>query len=189
MITRSNYGTIARTRTFAEIYPTLTDFTEQLTSSGLYNPSFKQDSCSKLYYLLYAAYGNSHVASADENQFKYKLYAIVFSRGLQWQKAVEMQQKLNDLEDADILSRGSNLTNHANNPGTGGVAVTKDSPILDYVNDQSSTLSQSDKTSAYVRYIQSLVDVTTDFIDSLKRLFLTVVYPERALWYVTDDGE
>lgn len=186
---KSNYGTITRTRTFSEIFDNVNNFTLAVTNSGLYNAAFTMDSCDKLYYLLYAAYGNSHIASSDENQFKYKLYTIIFNRGIQWQKSLEIQKKLSELSETEILSRGSNISSHAYNPGEGGVKVTDNQPILDYINDQSSTTSQSDKVTAYMSYMQSLVDVTTDFINSFKPLFLKVVYPEKPLWYITDDEE
>lgn len=186
---KSNYGTITRTRTFSEIFPDVNSFTLAVYGSGLHNAAFTTDSCDKLYYLLYASYGNSHIASSDENQFKYKVYTIIFNKGVQWQKSLEIQEKLSKLTEKDILSRGSNISSHAYNPGEGGIKVTDNEPILDYINDQSSVSSQADKVTAYMSYMNSLVDVTTDFINSFKPLFLKVVYPERPLWYVTDDDE
>ena len=68
-----------RTVTFSNIWSDEATFRSELMNSKLYNSNFTQSSITKLYYLLYAEYGNSHIASSDANQFKYKLYAIVFS--------------------------------------------------------------------------------------------------------------
>ena len=65
------YGSY-RTRTFSEVFPDANEFVEAYVNSGLY-PSTVQiptTSLTALYYLLYARYGNSHIASSDENQFK-----------------------------------------------------------------------------------------------------------------------
>lgn len=189
----SYYGCRNRTRTFADIFPDVDTFKTEFGNSALKPTGFSDDSQSKLYYLLYAAYGNSHIASSDETQFKYKLYTIVFSKGIQWQKAVEIQDKLQTLTDKDILARGQNISSHAYNPGEGGTTTVEGSetPILNYVNDQSSTTATLDKVSAYSRYLSALTDVTTDFIASFAPLFLKVVYPDGPLLYVEggdDDG-
>ena len=66
-----------RTVTFSNIWSDEATFRSELMNSKLYNSNFTQSSITKLYYLLYAEYGNSHIASSDPNQFKYKLYAVV----------------------------------------------------------------------------------------------------------------
>lgn len=186
---RSNYGCRTRTRTFADLFPDVDTFKSEFEASQLKPTGFSDVSVVHLYYLLYASYGNSHIASSDETQFKYKLYSIVFSRGIQWQKAVEIQDKLQALSDKDIVSRGQNISSHAYNPGEGGTTTVEGSetPILDYVNDQSSTTATLDKISAYTRYLNALTDVTSAFISGFAPLFMKVVYPEGPLLY-TEDG-
>ena len=34
-----------------------------------------------LFYLLYARYGNNPIANYDENQFKYKMFSVIFQYG------------------------------------------------------------------------------------------------------------
>ena len=47
------------------------------TAGGVTYP----DNVSLLYYLLYARYGNNPIANTDINQFKYKIYSVVFQYG------------------------------------------------------------------------------------------------------------
>ena len=185
----SLYGNY-RTRTFIDIFPTLADFKTEYNGCALKNPLFKEDSLTDLYYLLYAAYGNSHIASSDENQFKYKLYSIIYSKGLVWQKAVEIQNKLQTLSEQDIIKNTSYVHSHAYNPGEGGTAVdTTGQEIIQYINDQTSTVSSNPYIDSYFKYLQSLRDVSTDFIREFRKLFLVIVEPEYPLWYKTEEDD
>ena len=71
----SLYGNY-RTRTFSDIWKTFDEFRDEYIDSPLQNMSVSN--LEILYYLLYARYGNSHIASSDENQFKYQVYATIF---------------------------------------------------------------------------------------------------------------
>lgn len=44
-------------------------------------PANYPDNVSLLYYLLYARYGNNPIANTDINQFKYKMYSVIFQYG------------------------------------------------------------------------------------------------------------
>jgi hypothetical protein len=60
----SLYGNF-RTRSFADIYTEIETFKEDYTTNGI--PSTLSDTnLTTLYYLLYARYGNSCIASSDE---------------------------------------------------------------------------------------------------------------------------
>jgi hypothetical protein len=39
------------------------------------------DNVSLVYYLLYARYGNNPIANRDENQFKFKIFSVIFQYG------------------------------------------------------------------------------------------------------------
>ena len=60
-----------RTRTFAEIYPTADDFKAAYDSNPFATATNINDSeITKIYYLLYANYGNSSICSSDEYRFE-----------------------------------------------------------------------------------------------------------------------
>ena len=67
----------------------------------------KISSLQTLYYLLYSKYGNSPIANLDENQFKYKLFGIVFQYGPNWEKELEIQNILRNLNVSDLIDEGS----------------------------------------------------------------------------------
>ena len=177
-----------RTVTFSNIWSDEATFRSELINSKLYNSNFTQSSITKLYYLLYAEYGNSHIASSDPNQFKYKLYAIVFNEGMKWQKSLEIQDKLEKLNDSEIKEATRSVRTFGYNPGEGGIRLDEaGDATLNYINEQNSSKYLQGNIQAYTNYLSSLKDVTTSFINKFQKLFLTVVQPERPLLYGMED--
>lgn len=186
----SLYGNY-RTRTFTEIFPDEDTFVNEVRESRLNNPSITTEHLQQLYYLLYAAYGNSNIASSDENQFKYKMYTIIFNKGGKWQKNLEIQERLESLTESEITQINKVITNHAFNPGE--IDAVMDNGIdgetlLNYINDQTANTMKGSILTAYNNYITLLLDVSTDFIREFKPLFLTVAQPELPLWYVSEEA-
>lgn len=174
----SLYGNF-RTRTFCEIFPDLETFKAEYQAT----PLVSIDNVDQLYYLLYARYGNSNIASSDENQFKYKLWSTIFMYGPTWEKRLEVQQKLRALTDDEIRAGGNAVHNTALNPGTTPPA----DEVLSYINQQNTTKYKKSMLEGYATLLTLLeTDVTEDFISKFKKLFLTVVNPELPLWYITE---
>ena len=174
------YGNF-RTRTFTDIYSTLESFKEDYSTCGL-PTTLSDDSLSTLYYLLYARYGNSNIASSDENQFKYKVFSTVFMYGPAWQKRLDLQKKLINLDDDEIVKGTTAIHNNALNPGTQPTTQTLEE--LNYINQQNTTKYKKSKLEGYAA-LYSLIetDVTEEFIGKFKKLFITIVEPELPLWY------
>lgn len=178
----SLYGNF-RTRTFADIYTELKDFKEDYTDNGI--PVTVSDvNLTTLYYLLYARYGNSCIASSDETQFKYKLFSTIFMYGPAWQKRLDIQKKLMELSDDEIVKGTTAIHNAALNPSQAPSTQTLEE--LNYINSQNTTKYKKSKIEGYAT-LYSLIetDVTEEFIGKFKKLFLTVVEPELPLWYQT----
>jgi hypothetical protein len=173
----SLYGNF-RTRTFCEIFPDLETFKEEYEAT----PLVSIENVDQLYFLLYARYGNSNIASSDENQFKYKLWSTIFMYGPTWEKRLDVQQKLRALNDDELIAGGNAVHNTALNPGT-----QPTSSELPYINQQNTTKYKKSKLEGYATLLTLLeTDVTEDFINKFKKLFLTVVNPELPLWYITE---
>ena len=68
------------TKLFTEIYDDAGTFVYYYKHCGI-PTTISDSSCNTLYYLLYARYGNSPIANYDEEQFKYKIAAIIFQYG------------------------------------------------------------------------------------------------------------
>lgn len=179
----SLYGNF-RTRTFADIYTKLDTFITDYMENGLPNTTLTDANLKTLYYLLYARYGNSCVASSDENQFKYKLFSTIFMYGPAWQKRLEIQGKLLGLSDDEIVKGSTAIYNSALNPSTS--PSTQSMEELQYINSQNTTKYKKSKLEGYASLYELIkTDVTEEFISKFKKLFITVVEPEEPLWYPT----
>lgn len=178
----SLYGNF-RARTFADIYTELKTFKEDYADNGI--PSTISDaSLTTLYYLLYARYGNSCIASSDENQFKYKLFSTIFMYGPAWQKRLDIQKKLMELSDDELVKGTTAIHNAALNPSQAPSTQTLEE--LNYINSQNTTKYKKSKLEGYATlYALIETDVTEEFIGKFKKLFITVVEPEEPLWYQT----
>ena len=178
----SLYGNF-RTRTFADIYTTFEDFNKDYTSNGIPG-SLSAVNLKTLYYLLYARYGNSNIASSDENQFKYKVFSTIFMYGPAWQKRLEIQKNLMDLDEEDIIKGTTAIHNNALNPST--APSTQALEELNYISSQNTTKYKKSKIEGYATlYALIETDVTEEFIGKFKKLFITIVEPDLPLWYAT----
>ena len=182
----SVYGNY-RTRTFNDIYPTFEDFKDDVAiynSIGL-NPNFKENTNQTLFYLLSARYGNSSVANSDENQFKLKLFSTIFQYGPTWEKRLSIQTDLRALTEDELLTGTKQINNHSYNPSTAPSTDTLDE--LTTINEQTSTKYKKSKMDAYANLMALLEkDVTEEFMNKFKKLFLIIVEPQLPLWYLTE---
>ena len=176
----SLYGNF-RTRTFADIYTEFEAFKEDYANCGI-PTTLSDDNLTTLYYLLYARYGNSNIASSDETQFKYKVFSTIFMYGPAWQKRLDIQQKLVNLSDDEIVKGTTAIYNSALNPSSAPSTQTLEE--LNYINSQNTTKYKKSKIEGYATlYALIETDVTEDFIGKFKKLFITIVEPELPLWY------
>lgn len=178
-----------RTRTFAEIFSednvnSVDVFKNTIKNIGI-PPSISDESLSTLFYLLYARYGNSHIASFDETQFIYKVASIIFMYGPTWEKRLDIQEKLRAIPDADLLLGSEAIYNTANAPGTPLDGTTVDGK-LQYISGQNTTNYRKSKMEGFATLASLLeTDVTKGFIDRFANLFLKIVEPYAPLWYKT----
>lgn len=143
------------------------------------------DNISLVYYLLYAKYGNSPIANLDINQFKFKIFSITFSYGPTWERRSEIQKKLRELSEADLMAGNKAIYNQALNPATS--PTTGSLEELNYINAQNTTNYKRGKMEAYAELWDLLdTDVTTQFIERYKVCFKQFVAPEHPLLYITD---
>lgn len=185
----SLYGNF-RQKKFDDIWDEAEDFVSDYTSSGLCPAVNKitNDSATTLFYLLYARYGNSVIASSDEQQFKFKVFSIIFQYGATWEKNLAVQYRLRNLQEADLIDGAKQINNHSFNPST-APAIDAFSPLTT-VNEQTGTKYTKGILDGYAM-LQALLDtdVTGEFLDRFKKLFLTIVEPELPLWYITETEE
>lgn len=185
------YGNF-RTRTFSQIFPSVevflngTDTYEGYLNNGIDQYLLSTETATTLYYLLYARYGNSHIASADENTFRYKIWSNIFMYGPTWEKRLEIQAKARALTEDELLYGSKAIQNFSHNPSTAPTTNTLEE--LPTINEQHTTQYKKNKLDAYT-YLMGLLetDVTKYFLDTFQRFFLKIVEPELPLWYVTPE--
>lgn len=180
----SLYGKNFRTATFTQIWEDATSFVNEYHDLGI-PTTISDENATTLYYILYSRYANSYISSSDTNRFKYDLFTIIWQYGPAWQKKLEIQKKLRELSDDQLLEGSRQIYNNANNPSNYPSNFTDDE--LQYINNQNVTKNRKGKLEGYALLLSLLEDdVTESFIKRFKKLFLTVVYPEAPLFYEND---
>ena len=185
----SLYGNYRQIK-FSDKYQTESSFIDDYNTicvgnMGLDNTLFTSNNAKTLFYLLYANYGNSIIASSDINRFTYKLWEIVFKSGPAWVKKLDLQNKILALDDEQIEMGSFTIYNSAANPSTRPNADT--TTILTKIDNQNTTRHQRSPLEAYALVIDLIKeDVTSEFLNKFKKLFNQFAQPEVPLWYVSD---
>lgn len=175
-----------RQKSFSDVWNNVDDFIADYTDVGI-PVSISNTYAETLYYLLYAKYGNSIIASSDLTRFKYDLFSRIWQYAPNWVKRVELQAKLRNLTDDQLLEGSRQIYNNAANPSSEPGTFTDEELV--YINNQNVTKNKKGKLEGYALLASLLEDdVTEVLLKKFKNLFLTIVLPELPLWY-TSEGE
>lgn len=178
------YGNFVN-RTFADIFPDAEKFESEYKESALYDSKNIITNPKLLYFLLYARYGNSVIASFDENQFKYKVFSTMFMYGPAWEKRLDVQSKVRELKEEEIIRGSKRINNMSYNPSTAPTTDTLEE--LTTINQQFTDGWKKSKLEGYRTLLQLIeTDVTEEFIGKFKKLFIIVVQPNLPLWYESE---
>lgn len=195
----SYYGS-HRNRKFSDIFPNVETFSQTYKECPIFNQLFnhtikykagnteyEKDLLNELYYYMYSKYGNSTIASSDETQFKFKLWMIISTNGIIWYKKQESLCRLISLTDEEIKKNQKSWTNLAQDPGNISDGKISSDTFLDYIQAQNVSQSEAAPVVAYSTYMAMLSDNTETFLQSFKKLFITVVDYEAPLLYESED--
>ena len=94
------------TKLMTEVWSDASGFLTDYQNVGI-PTTISNQNATTLYYLLYARYGNTPIANYDENQWKYKMFSIIFQYGPTWEKRLDIQTTLRGLQIADLIDNGS----------------------------------------------------------------------------------
>lgn len=187
------------TMTFTDVWDSVEKFLQDYEEAGIYTEpvvdsddkiikagtKLTDDNATLLFYLLYARYGNNPIANRDVNQFKFKVFTIIFQYGPTWEKRLDIQEKLRALTEEDLMKGSKSIYNTALNPSTEPSTATVEE--IQYINSQNTTNYKKSKMEAYGQLWTLLdTDVTNDFINKFKVCFKTFVRPEKPLLYITE---
>lgn len=175
--------------TFSDVFDSAELFKAEYEASGVYDPDNTISKIDLLFYLLYSRYGNSVIASYDVNRFKYSVFSTIFMYGPSWETKLKLQKEIRDLADSDELFEGATMiNNHSYNPST--LPATDKFEALSTINDQTANRRKKPKIEGYASILGLLKnDITSEFLDRFKPLFLTIVEPHSPLWYETTPEE
>lgn len=195
MFDNTYYGNF-RTRTFSNIFPTVSDFTTFYANCGVPqvlfvsvspDTTYNKYDINAIYFLLISYYANSHIKSSDENRFKLQLMSIIYEAGPAWQREMVLQEKMMKLSDDDVLRGAKAIYNHAMHPDT--APSTGSLTELTYIDDQNTTNWQKEKARGYAEAMSYLdPNICSRFMAKFKKLFLTVLYPDAPLLYETEEN-
>lgn len=173
---------------FSDVFESAAVFKEESDKTGI-PQKITDENMNLLFYLLYARYGNSTIASWDTNQFIYKVFSIIFMYGPTWETRLEVQDKLRELSKTNELFDGSeNIVNHATNPST--APGTNAYEALPFIDNQTGGKWKKGKVEGYALLLDVLkADVTKEFIDKFASLFIKVLASDAPLYYVTTPEE
>lgn len=189
------------TMLFTQVWDNAADFLADYVAAGIFTlpvsvdgktvkagTKLNDNEITLLFYLLYSRYGNNPIANFDVNQFKFKVFTIIFQYGPSWSKRLEIQEKLRALSDEDIIKGGKAIYNTALNPSTKPSTQTLEE--LEYINSQNTTNYKKSKMEAFAQLWDLVdIDVTQEFLTKFRVCFKTFVKPERPLIYITDEEE
>lgn len=176
-----------RTRTFAEIYPTVDDFKAAYDSNPFATATnIGADDITKIYYLLYANYGNSSICSSDEYRFEIKLFSIIYQYGPTYIQKTLIQKAIREKALDDFKTGGKVIYNTALNPNI--APTTNTLTELPYINNQNTNnYVKSDAESMQIKWKLMDDSLESEFLAKFKSLFLKIVNPTVPLWYSTED--
>lgn len=173
-----------RTILFSEIWEDVDSFKNDLNETP-FKDAISEDRKNILFYLLYAQFGNNPIANNDIEQWKFRMFSVIYKYGPTWEKRLEIQEKLRSLSDDEILKGSKAIYNHAFNPST--TPSTSGLGELNYINDQSTSNYKKSKMDAYMQLWELLkVDVSDRFLNQFKKCFKVFVSNERPLLYVEE---
>ena len=184
----SLYGNY-RTRTFTEI------FESEKQGSNLFETEWEQTPffteleegavpIRTVFYLLYANFGNSHIAASDENRFKYQLFSLIWQYAPIWNKEMKIQREIREADVEAFRTGTKNIVNNAQNPSSAPTTNTLEELL--YINAQNVSKTERSLADGYALMLSLLKDdLTEKFLRHFNKLFLTIVQPERPLWYET----
>ena len=175
------------TELFCDIWEEASDFLTDYQASGI-PTTISTASAQTLYYLLFARYGNNPIANLDINQFKLKMFSVIYQYGPTWEKKLDIQSKLRAISDDDLLKGSKAIYNAAMNPSQ--APSTQSLEELEYINSQNTTNYKKSKMDAYGQLWELLnTDVTEQFLNRFKPCFKMFVAPDITWIYVTEDED
>lgn len=175
------------TATFSEIWPNIetwmTDYNRFKESIQLI--SIKNErTIQTVYYLLSSEYAFSHhIGSRD--QFRLMMFARVLEYAPYYERELEIQTDLMQMNIESLQQGSKAIYNQALNPGS--VPSSQALDELQYINQQNVTNYKKSRPEAYAILLSLMnKNLSKDFVEKFRNLFIKVCYPNYPLYYAND---
>ena len=171
---------------FSEVFPTEDSFYEFCHDSGYLSSEITEAFLRKLWYSLYAYYGNSPIASSDEYRWKAKLVVTIEAYAPTYIKKDEIQKALRALDLDDIREGYKSIFNRAINPSS--KPSTDNTEELQYINEQNVNKTKKNKADAYATLWDLLkTNLLEDFMKKFSKLFSKVASVGNIIVYESEE--
>lgn len=177
------------TMLFKNIFENSDMFLAEWKESDFYEENLIKDSnIKKIHTLLYAKHGNSAVSCIDIEQFKAKVFDLIFEYGPTWQRRIEVQKKLRELNEEELTLGSKAINNLALNPDS--IPSTDTTEEISTVSQQNVNKIKRAKLEAYSNLVELLDDdVTRTFLEKFNKLFALFVDTKPTLYYDCDEED
>lgn len=172
---------------FTDIWNSADAFYTDYTECGI-EKTISEETARNLFYLLYARYGNNIVASTDSNRFKYMVFSLVFQYGPTWERRLQIQKELREMNMDELSAGNVDIFNIALNPSKS--PATSSFEPLPYTNEQHASGRKRSKVDSYALLMTLLeADVTGEFLDRFRKLFVSIASPQTPLYYESSSAD
>lgn len=171
---------------FSDVYPDANKFLQDYKNyeSSIDNLNKVEDKYVTLTWQLVASrFANTPIRSQSEEQFKLSVFGIMFSEAPTFVKRLDIQAKVRNLSDAELMEGETAIANAARNPATAPGTQSMDE--LPYIDNQNVTKQKRSKLQAYALQLSLLEsDLSEPYVRKFEPLFARVIvdaeyiYPE-----------
>ena len=151
---------------FTDIYPSAEDFDDFYTNTGLLESEINSAFLQKLWFMLYARYGNDPIAGSDITQWQYRVLEKINAYAPTYIKKDSIQKALRALDESDMREGYKSIFNHAINPSK--APSTDNTEELPYISDQNVNKTKKNKVDGYLTLWEALKsNLLDEFISKL----------------------
>lgn len=186
----SIYNNNSATSRFREVFTTADTFISLFRESPLNEAKLSDETLKKIYYELYAEYGDSYFRATNDYRNQLKTFSILQNEGLVYQKKLEIQNNLINMSLSELMEEGISISNYAENPGDDATTMIDDysgEDFIKYVNNQNVVKNKKSKLDAYKSQLYAIRNVTTEFIKKFSVLFETILWSSYLPVFETED--
>lgn len=171
---------------FDEVFDSAESLVDFCSESGLLESEISTAFVEKLWFMLYARYGNDPIVGADVEQWKYRLLMKINAYTPTFLKKEEIQKALRALDIDDLREGYKNIINRAINPST--KPSTDNTEELPYISEQNVNKGKRNKADAYFALWEVLKsNLWEEYISKFSGLFSKIASTSDRVFYIEEN--